>query len=605
MIQRKESQIMNVLLVVPRFYANIYEPCHFPVGMAYISSYLKVSGFSVKVLNLNFIQGSVFDILNDFLASNEIDILETGGLVTHYHLCKEIVDCSKKIDPAIITIIGGGLVTGSPKVIMSGIFNADYAVYGEGEITNVELLSALDKGMPIENVMGIYYRSTDGNNLVIKNTKMRPEIDDLDSLPMPDYEGLMLDELLKYAPKKYLTLSTGRSCIFNCTFCFHTSGKKYRQRSLDNFFKELDYVVNKYGIDNIYITDEMFAYDKKRLYDFCNRIKKYSILWAVQLRVDIITKELIEILKDSGCIILSLGLESADDNVLKSMRKGITRSQIENALKLCYELGIDAHGAFIFGDIAEDRISVKNTIDWWKAHRQYNVGLNMISVYPGTSLYKYAVENGIIKNELSFIEDGCQLINVSKLKNTEYIELANYLRKLQIPSLFDTLVDIDVLSTDEKQRKIKVSGKCKKCGAMNIVLKHAIKISSHKCSNCGNDITLTPMAIFGSVICTNIQKMMTHSTNIVLWEANQYSEDLVNNLNQEIANKIIVVDKDKTKTGTMIGNKKVLYQCCLPFRDSSYIVCDYAFETFYKNYLKSISGGKVTEVFGLWDLINK
>ncbi len=267
---------MNILLVLPRVFVNLSEPEHFPVGMALVSACLKRAGHHVEILNLNFEEGNVFDLLKEKIENSNFEIVETGGLITHYWMIKQIVDSVKLINSNIYTLVGGGYVTGDPELAMEAIPNIDFGVFGEGEITNSEVSMAIDGAMRFSDVDGLIFRErfenkdiekTDYNRC--KKNNPRKEIEDLDTIPWPDYEGFQLDKMLEYAPKKYVTMSTGRSCKFRCTFCFHTSGQRYRQRSLDSFFEELDYLVQKYGIDNIYITDELFADDFNRLNEFC------------------------------------------------------------------------------------------------------------------------------------------------------------------------------------------------------------------------------------------------------------------------------------------------------------------------------------------------
>lgn len=592
--------MMNILLILPRTFINPYEPEHFPVGIAYVSSYLKARAHNVRILNLNFLAGSVRDELEKALREFDADVVATGGLITHYHLIKEVTDASKAIAPGIRTIIGGGLVTCAPLVVMRGIASADFGVVGEGEITSAELCDALKRGAPPDSVAGIVHRSpVDGKPLL---TAAREEIKDLDALPWPDYEGFQFEKMLETAPKKYITMSTGRSCMYRCTFCFHTSGKKYRQRSLDGFFQELKWLVGKYGIDNIYVTDEMFANDADRLHEFCRRIKPFNILWAVQLRVDVINVDLLRQLKESGCIILSLGIESAVDRVLKSMRKNTTLKQIEHALACCAEVGIQSNGGFIFGDVEEDEESVAQTIDWWLAHRQYNLGLNLIQVYPGTGLYRYAVEKGIIADELKFIEDGCPYVNVSKLSDSAYKSLALRLEELQAESANFPL-ELEIVDLDRKQRKVDVSGKCALCGAAVIAKRvPAARISNHVCTGCNSSFTLTPARMFPIQFAANMASLLAENRKVVFVQATRNLNDIFLNYPKIRDTEYLVVDNIVIKHGSdpLLGEIRG-YEAI----DDSYtaaVICDYFFDIFLKNQIKRNHPG-IRTALGMWDII--
>jgi len=158
---------------------------------------------------------------------------------------------------------------------------ADFGVIGEGEITINELCSSLENSRKFSEIDGIIYKS--GNFYII--TKPRKEIKNIDFIPWPDYKGFEVEKYLRLSPpgisglnrQNTVFMLASRSCPYNCTFCFHTTGKKYRQRSLDNFFEELDYMVSQYNIDFICMSDELFARDIQRVKEFCERIKRYKI----------------------------------------------------------------------------------------------------------------------------------------------------------------------------------------------------------------------------------------------------------------------------------------------------------------------------------------
>lgn len=592
---------MNILLVLPRIFINPREPEHFPVGMAYVSSSLKAAGHTVDILNLNFLPGTVRQEMERAFAKRPVELVATGGLVTHYHLVKEVVSCAKNLAPDLPTLIGGGLVTCAPRVVMAGIRDAEIGVIGEGEITSVEICAALSQGIGLEQVDGVIYRKTSESGETLALTKPRAEIARLDDLPWPDYSGFDLEKMLRIAPKKYITLSTGRSCSHRCTFCFHTSGKKYRQRSLDSFFRELTMLVEKYGIDNIYITDELFANDEARLREFCARIQRYDILWAVQLRVDVISRDMVQLLKDSGCIILSLGLESASNRILKSMRKGISIAQIEQALRCCHEVGIKVHGSFIFGDIEEDNGSAEETLAWWSSHRQYNINLAMIQVYPGTHLYNHALKTGIITDELKFIEEGCPYVNVSRLSDGEYRRLAIKLDKIQAETP-NSLREIQITGEDRRQRKIDVKGRCGVCGGTVAAEGvHAAKIASFVCDHCASTITVTPIAMFSKNVIANLRALLA-TRKVVFAQVTKNMADIFRLCPFVRAENCLVVDSSSLKHGhDELYGEIHGYQRIEPGYDAA-VVCDYLFDSYFKNSIRS-TNPHVANLFGIWEII--
>lgn len=456
----------SVLLVIPPIVEDPTKWYVFPIGIAYVSAALKQAGFPVKTLNLNYKENPI-KILKDFIIDHKITIVGTGGLSTQYPDIKDIVRTAKEVNPDIVTMVGGGIITGDPIPAMQALKYADYGMIGEGEETCCQLVDYLINSLDcdLSEIDGIVYK----NNSQYVVTNPRKEIMDLDTIPFPDYAGFEYEKVVVNDSSSYIfsekalntaSICGSRSCVYNCTFCFHSSGKKYRQRSLDNIFKEIDWLLESYPIEQLFIVDELFANNKARLEEFCHRIKKYNLAWIVSLRVDIITKPMLELLKDANCKAISFGLESADDRILKSMRKNITIAQIDRALSLCNEVGILFAGTFIFGDLEETTETYQNTLNWWKAHPEYYIKLSLISVYPGSYLYKDACKRGIISDPVQFLKEGCPIINVSKLSDQEYAELA---AQIDFLPLERSLIHLKDFKSEICNNKVNLTAKCPYC----------------------------------------------------------------------------------------------------------------------------------------------
>ena len=359
---------LNYLAIMPRLVKNVGESYNFPLGIAYISSSLKQAEFNVYTLNLNHVKGEIHRIIQQFIIEKKIDIVLTGGLSFQYNSVKDIVDAAYNCSKKVKIIVGGGLITGGPKVAMTALEHVDVGIIGEGELTVVELAKALENEGDLHNINGLIFNEN-GEYIL---TEKRKEIMDLDTIPIPDYEGFNLDKYLDIPPMSILNVQTeraafmigSRSCPYQCTFCFHTVGKIYRQRPIESVLKEIKYLKDKYNIKLIRMSDELFARKKDRLKIFTQKMKEWDLKFTAYFRVDDIDEELIEIMKDSTCCSMDLGLESADNRILKSMRKHITIEQTEKALKLIYDAGLPTTGNFIFGDIEETFETAMNTLDW-------------------------------------------------------------------------------------------------------------------------------------------------------------------------------------------------------------------------------------------------
>lgn len=425
-----------------------------PIGLAYISAFLKQNGHDVQYLNLNHCDGIVEVLIKDKMSKESYDFVITGGISPFCADIKNCVDSVRRCSSRTRIILGGGLISSQPE-IMFNLLQPDYGVIGEGELTITELFECLENKGDINSVNGLIFRNTEGQIIL---TKPRDPINNLDLLPWPDYEGLGFDEYLDHMlpsdvytysifdkPRVYPIIAS-RSCPFSCTFCFHPLGKKYRKRSIDNIMAELEYAIKKYNINIIVFFDELFANDRSRMYDFCRRITEFlktipwEVKWYCAMRVDILDEEMITIMKNSGCFSLSLGLESYSAPVLKSMNKKITPKQIDDALRLCHHHKMGFTGNFIFGDTAETTETYHETMKYWKENNAIignQVVLGLITLYQGSPIYKRAVEKGIIKDEIAFIEErsvkgNIQINFTDKMTDEEFQKMIKDIKEANI-----------------------------------------------------------------------------------------------------------------------------------------------------------------------------
>jgi radical SAM superfamily enzyme YgiQ (UPF0313 family) len=338
----------------------------------------------------------------------------------------------KQINPSITTIVGGAIITADPELAMRNM-NIDYGIIGEGEITICELMSAIQMDTPLPYVSGIIYRSL----FALHTTPPRLPILDLDSLPFPDYESFDYSHhVTLFSPSSagifytpFDTIRPGkivasRSCPYSCTFCYHPLGKTYRQRSLDNIFQEIDYLVSHYNINFLSIQDELFATSPQRLLEFASRITPYHITWGCQLRVSDVDDSTLALLKSSGLYMISYGIESLSPTILNSMKKHITVPEIENALSLTRKHNIAIQGNILFGDPAETCSTIQESISWWRSNPQYGINLSMIITLPNSPIYQYALSHSRIKDKLQYMQEGIQVINLTNLSTSDFLRLS-------------------------------------------------------------------------------------------------------------------------------------------------------------------------------------
>lgn len=549
---------MNYLIVMPILTEIFDQSYSFPLGIAYVAASLKQTGRNVITYNLNYKPGTIKENLEKVIRENRIDVIATGGLTAQYWQLERILAAAREIKPDIITWVGGGIITSAPEAAMEALDIADYGMIGEGEATICELAEVAEGKRDPHTVKGLIFRESGGWIV----TEPRPEIMDLDALPFPDYEGFSFGELLDKEPTDIYALnqgrfgmvSFGRSCPFNCTFCFHPSGTKYRKRSIDSVFQEIDHLIAHYHIKNIAVTDELFVRKIEDAREFCRRISERGIGFVISLRVDMVNREMLTLLRDSGCLSIGFGLESADNSILASMKKHITVEQIDYAMGLCHELGLNCMGNFIFGDQNETVETAMNTIHWWKAHPQYRIALHMIILYPGSELYRLAVARGIIRDQVEFIKKGCPVTNVSKMSEQEYrgIEL---MTSMLNQGRTDCLKNVEVEHTGFG--KAALTGNCPRCGARNIWKNQDVfrSLGNLVCGSCGAAMNTIPADYIGTRAEENYRKL--HGRKVALWPMTNAVAEFLDAVPSALGENTFLIDSSKTKQGALYRGKPV------------------------------------------------
>ena len=551
---------LNFLLIMPRLVQSFGDGYVFTLGIAYISSSMKKDGFNVFTLNLNHYEDDDLNVIKRTIEENDIHVVATGGLSPQFHIVQSVIESAKRVNGNIVTVVGGGLISADPETAMEALMHVDFGVIGEGEITMSELARALESGGDLSAVDGLIYKDGTG----YKKTNQRKEIKNLDNIAWPDYEGFDIDKYLEAPPanfagvskKRTICMVGSRSCPYKCTFCFHVNGSKYRQRSWDDFFAELDYLVSRYNIEYIYMVDELFAIELDRVKEFCARIKKYKIHWFSSFRVNTINPGLLKTLKGSGLDVIFFGLESADNRILKSMRKGITIELIEKVLKMVFESGIALYGCFIFGDIEETLETVNNTLKWWREHPRYNIHLTLIKPFPGSFIYQYACQNGMIKDKLRYLKDGCPQVNISRMNDFEFSEVVRCLSEAQ--SLTNSIDSIELQWVDPELGRETISGVCSSCLQKNIW--ENIKLFANDyicCGNCGQKYNIPCPDALRENIDKNIAILLEKYNKVAVWGMTLTIMDLfrrskiLNNPN------VFPVDISESKTEMALHGKKI------------------------------------------------
>jgi anaerobic magnesium-protoporphyrin IX monomethyl ester cyclase len=420
---------MRVLLVV---YDNDSYIHWFPIGLGYIAAVLRKIDIDVEVYNQD-LHHYPDDHLTSYLNSNHFDVvgLSVVGGYYQYRKLLEISAAINKTRNRPYYIIGGHGPSPEPGYFIDKT-GADAIVIGEGEDTIIELLEAISTNRPLTNVKGIAFREGDG----IKINERRPLIKDIDSIPNPAYDLFPIEyyRLLRMPHTKnsdfVMPLLSGRGCKYKCNFCYRLD-EGFRPRSNERIIEEVRFLKEKYGISYIAFADELLMSSLNRTTELCKDFikAKLGVRWCCNGRLNFAKPGVLKLMKEAGCVLINYGIESMDDDILKVMNKGLTTEQIEKGIKATLNEGISPGLNIIFGNIGESRDTLEKGVEFLVRHDD---GAQMrtirpVTPYPGSPLYYYAIENGLLKDCAEFYEkkhlnSDLLSINFTNLTDKEFHE---------------------------------------------------------------------------------------------------------------------------------------------------------------------------------------
>lgn len=384
-----------VLINTPYLYVygriNVGRNFTFPLGLGYIAAVLRDAGHDVTLrdpepqsLNLSGIRKK--------LVEESPEVVGITCATPNFGMACQIARITKQ-DTDAVTVLGGVHASAVPEMILNNHPEFDIIAVGEGEYTMLDLCNTYNSNIVnLDEVKGIVFRK----NGLLHKTSPRPFISDVDKLPFPARD---LVDLNKYRLQVHLdrgktstTMITSRGCPYRCTFCAShlTMGYKFRPHSPEYVVREIEHLIDNYGIELISFVDDTLTIDQERTKQICNLIidREIDIDWFCFARVNTVSRELLELMKKAGCYCLLYGVESANKEVLKDIKKGITPNQSRKALKISNELGFKTEASFILGNPKDTRETIEETINFAIELKPVIASFNRLVPYPGTEIFE-------------------------------------------------------------------------------------------------------------------------------------------------------------------------------------------------------------------------
>jgi radical SAM superfamily enzyme YgiQ (UPF0313 family) len=234
----------------------------------------------------------------------------------------------------------------------------------------------------------------------------------MDELPFvtPVYKRdlTVANYFIGYLKHPYISLYTGRGCKSRCTFCLWpqtVGGHRYRTRSVGNVVEEIRWAKAAFPqVKEFFFDDDTFTDDRPRTEAIARELGKLGVTWSCNAKANV-PRDTLKVMRDNGLRLLLVGYESGNQQILHNIRKGMRIDVARRFTKDCHELGIVIHGTFILGLPGETRETIEETIRFATQINPYTIQVSLAAPYPGTELYRQALERGWLDEEHAELVD--------------------------------------------------------------------------------------------------------------------------------------------------------------------------------------------------------
>ena len=408
-----------------------------PLGLLYVAGALRKEGHDPEIFDtLSPDHGEVLFYGDDGLIRHGIsdeairekvrkakpDLVGIGNRFSmHFNHAAATARLVKEIDPSIPVMLGGNHASAIGDKVLLEHPEFDFCIQGEGEEITVDLLNALRDGRGLETVHGLVYRQ-DGK---VKRNPRRPFIHELDDLPFPAYDLVNMETYLNperaganiWGPRpsslpRSVSMVTTRGCPFSCTFCaahIHM-GKKMRIHSVKNVVDHMEMLVKRWDVRHFHMEDDNFTYDQQRIMDLVDEIKRRipHVTWDTPngVRADMMSRELVFKMKEGGCTLLAVGVESGSQRVVKKViRKSLDLDDVERIAAAAQDAGLACTAFYLGGFPGETRADIQQTLRYAEfMFVKYGLragGIGIVAPLYGTPVYHEALKSGFLAKEVT------------------------------------------------------------------------------------------------------------------------------------------------------------------------------------------------------------
>jgi len=406
---------LRVLLINPRFQLPIDTRTTPHLGIAYLAAVSERRGDEVRVFDMDVEDVGLADVAREYQP-------EIVGITSNTPQVKQGWRAAREIKAVLdVPIVQGGPHVSALPEEAASRQEIDLVARGEGEDTWIELCGVIERakadnphfktrelldpvGKMLDGVRGITYQATDG---IIHHTPERPAIADLDTLPFPAYKYFKMECYTSLQPAidaiemgKSYSIMTSRGCPYRCTFCSQSvMAEKWRARSAKNVVQEWRHLIENLGAQEIGVLDDSANIHRQRVHELCDLLiaeKLNHVPWIPinGIRANLADEDLLRHMKQAGCIRVAFGVETGDEEILKSIDKRVTHAQIRAAFKNAKRVGLETVGFFIIGLPGDNEATMERTIRFACELDPLVANFSMLTPYPGTQVWEQVHRNG-------------------------------------------------------------------------------------------------------------------------------------------------------------------------------------------------------------------
>lgn len=402
-----------------------------PLGMMSIAAVLEQNGIRVEIIDCYATPVTPEALVAKIVADPPDAVAfscTTSSFLEGYHIAGML----KEQRPEIVIVAGGAHACTIGPPLLDSFPAIDFLVIGEGEQTMLELARAGFKGA--ERIPGVAYRGIDGKGVLSSHREL---IADLDELPFPAYHLLPLFPkrynlpLFSYPKAPNTSIISSRGCPYSCSYCDRSVfSRGFRFNSPEYIVEHVAMLNREYGIRHVFFYDDLFTFDRGRVAKFCELKEKKGLRVGYNCiaRLEHVDKELLALLKRSGCWQVNFGIESGDPEVLKQHRKFFGLDEVGRKLQMVRDAGMRVKGLFMVGLPGEDETAIRRTIDYALSLPLDEINVTKFTPFPGAPVYRTIRDHGTF-------EENWPLMNCMN-----FVFVPRGMTKAQLEGLYDEFI---------------------------------------------------------------------------------------------------------------------------------------------------------------------